>query len=68
MLGALELRDFSSLVEQARGIEIEMQLSEELQGTGDTVVLRGSGSCQKRSFGGGGGSFQRPVSKMFKGP
>ena len=68
VLGALELRDFSTLVEQARGMEIEMQLSEESQGAGDTVVPGGSSSSQKRSFCGGGGSFQRPVSKKFKGP
>ena len=67
VLGALELRDFSSLVEQARGMELEMQLGEDMQGMGGTVVPSDAGGSQKRSFGGGSGSFLKPVSKKFKG-
>ena len=68
MLGALELRDFSSLVEQARGMELEMQIGEELQGTGGTMVPEGAGGSQRKGFGGGSGSSLKPVSKKFKGP
>ena len=59
MSGALELCDFSSLVEQARGLELEMQPGEELQGMGGTVVPEGAGGSQKKSFGG---------RSEFKGP
>ena len=48
MLGALELRDFSSLVEQARGMELEMQLGEDLHGTGGTLVPEGAGGSHRK--------------------
>ena len=67
VLGALELHDFSSLVEQARGMELEMQLGEEMKGMGCTVAPTDAGGSQKRNFGGGSGSSLKPVSKKFKG-
>ena len=67
VLGALELREFSSLVEPARGMELEMQLGEDMQGMGGTVVPSDEGGSQNRSFGGGSGSSLKPIFKKFKG-
>ena len=68
VLGALELRDFSSLVEQARGMELEMQIGEEVQGMGGATAPEGAGGSQRKNFGGGNGSSLKPTYKKFKGP
>lgn len=67
VLGATSLRDYSSVVEQARGMELERDLSSQRQATSGSVLTGGSGGGQKRSFGGGGGSSQQPAPKRFQG-
>lgn len=67
ILGASVLRDFSTVVEQARGMELVRNLPSQTQSASGTVPVGGSGSGQKRSFSGGGGSSQRPASKRFQG-